>query len=133
MSEKKQHSNIIMAAVGFAVVVVAVGIIGLLTLGGEEETLQGEVEVSEYRVSSKLPGRIVETDAKLHDSSSATWYIYPIRMLDAPLAIEAVSVKTNLWACIVTAIAIVGVGGLIALLCGVPARMSASRRAHPMT
>ncbi len=60
MSEKKQHSNIIMAAVGFAVVVVAVGIIGLLTLGGEEETLQGEVEVSEYRVSSKLPGRIVE-------------------------------------------------------------------------
>lgn len=77
-----------------------------------------------------MPGRIVETDAKLHDSSSATWYIYPIRMLDAPLAIEAVSVKTNLWACIVTAIAIVGVGGLIALLCGVPARMSASRRAH---
>ena len=60
MSEKKQHSNIIMAAVGFAVVVVAVGIIGLLALGGEEETLQGEVEVSEYRVSSKLPGRIVE-------------------------------------------------------------------------
>lgn len=67
MSEKKQHSDIIMAALAFALVVAVVGIIGLLTLDDKDETIQGEVEVSEYRVSSKLPGRIVELRVKEGD------------------------------------------------------------------
>lgn len=48
-------------------VIVTVGLIGFLTLGHNDETIQGEVEVEEYRVSSKLPGRILEIRVKEGD------------------------------------------------------------------
>ena len=67
MSKKSQHNNILLAVIGFATVVVIVGVIGFLTLKHGEETIQGEVEVSEYRVSSKLPGRVVELRVKEGD------------------------------------------------------------------
>lgn len=60
MSAKAQHNNILLAIAGFASVVVAVALIGYFTIGSEPEVVQGYVEVGEYRVSSKLPGRIVE-------------------------------------------------------------------------
>lgn len=60
MSAKTQHNNILLAIIAFISVVVVVALIGFFTLGRTEEVIQGEVEVSEYRVSSKLPGRIVE-------------------------------------------------------------------------
>lgn len=40
--------------------VVVVGAIGFFTFGRTPDVIQGEVEVSEYRVSSKVPGRILE-------------------------------------------------------------------------
>ncbi len=67
MSKKSQHNNILLAVIGFAAVVVIVGVIGFLTLDKEEDVIQGEMEVAEYRVSSKLPGRIVELRAKEGD------------------------------------------------------------------
>ena len=67
MSAKSQHNNILLAIIAFILVVVIVGLIGFLTLGREDDTIQGEVEVSEYRVSSKLPGRIVELRVKEGD------------------------------------------------------------------
>ena len=67
MSAKTQHNNILLAVVGFTAVVVIVALIGYLTLGQEPEIIQGEVEVSEYRVSSKLPGRVVELRVKEGD------------------------------------------------------------------
>lgn len=67
MSSKKQHNNILLAVMGFTVVVIIVALIGFLTLGKDTETIQGEVEVAEYRVSSKLPGRIVELRVKEGD------------------------------------------------------------------
>ena len=57
---KKQHHNILYAIVGFAAVVIIVALIGFFTLGRDPELIQGQVEVSEYRVSSKVPGRILE-------------------------------------------------------------------------
>lgn len=62
MSEKtkKQHNNIILAIIGFTAVVALVAVIGFFTLERADETIQGEMEVSEYRVSCKLPGRIVD-------------------------------------------------------------------------
>lgn len=60
MSARTQHNNILLAIIAFISVVVVVALIGFFTLGRSEEIIQGEVEVSEYRVSSKLPGRIVE-------------------------------------------------------------------------
>lgn len=67
MSAKTQHNNILLAVVGFTAVVVIVALIGYLTLGQEPEIIQGEVEESEYRVSSKLPGRVVELRVKEGD------------------------------------------------------------------
>ena len=60
MSKKSQHNNILLAVIGFTAVVILVGIIGFFTLEQKDDTIQGEVEVSEYRVSCKLPGRVVE-------------------------------------------------------------------------
>lgn len=59
-SEKKQHNNILLAVVGLVAVIVTVGLIGFFTLGDNEEIIQGEMEVSEFRVSCKLPGRVKE-------------------------------------------------------------------------
>lgn len=60
MTEKTQHKNIIIATASFAAVVLIVGIIGYFAFGRTPDVIQGEVEVSEYRVSSKVPGRILE-------------------------------------------------------------------------
>ena len=56
-----------MATAAFTVVVAVVGLIGYLTLGSKEEVIQGQVEVNEYRVSSKVPGRILEIRVKEGD------------------------------------------------------------------
>ncbi len=67
MSAKTQHNNILLAILGFAAVVIIVALIGFFTLGREPEVIQGQVEVSEYRVSSKVPGRILEIRVKEGD------------------------------------------------------------------
>ena len=54
MSAKSQHNNILLALLGFIAVVVLVAVIGYFTLDREEEVIQGEVEVSEYRVALSL-------------------------------------------------------------------------------
>ncbi len=56
--EKKQQNHILLAVLGFIAVIVIVGLIGFFTLGKSEDVIQGEVEVAEFRVSCKLPGRI---------------------------------------------------------------------------
>ena len=57
---KKQHNNILVAVLGFVIVVIIVALIGFIALDRDPEIIQGQVEVSEYRVSSKVPGRILE-------------------------------------------------------------------------
>ena len=49
MSKKSQHNNILLAVIGFTAVVILVGVIGFFTLEQKDDTIQGEVEVSEYR------------------------------------------------------------------------------------
>jgi HlyD family secretion protein len=67
MSAKSQHNNILLAIVGFVGVVIIVAIIGFLVLDRDPDIIQGQVEVSEYRVSSKVPGRILELRVKEGD------------------------------------------------------------------
>lgn len=67
MSAKSQHQNILLAVMGFAIAVLIVAIIGFFTLGKTDEVIQGEVEVGEYRVSCKLPARVVEIRVKEGD------------------------------------------------------------------
>lgn len=81
MENKSQKNSIILAIAGFTTVVVVAGLIGYLTLGKSEDVIQGEVEVSEYRVSSKVPGRILELRVKEGD------YVHvgdTLAILDAP-------------------------------------------------
>lgn len=65
--EKKQHKSVLLGVFFFVAVIVIVGIIGALTIGNEEDFIQGQVDVSEYRVSSKVPGRILEIRVKEGD------------------------------------------------------------------
>ncbi|WP_293490844.1 HlyD family secretion protein [Prevotella sp.] len=67
MSEKKQHKNIIITAACTTLVVAVVAVIGAMSIKQEPETIQGQVAVSEYRVSSKVPGRILEIRVKEGD------------------------------------------------------------------
>lgn len=67
MSEKTQHKNILLTVAAFTVVVVIIAVIGTLVFKSEPEIIQGYVEVSEYRVSSKVPGRVLELRAKEGD------------------------------------------------------------------
>ena len=67
MSAKTQHNNILLAILGFATVVILVALIGFFALGRDPQLMQGQVEVGEYRVSSKVPGRILEIRVKEGD------------------------------------------------------------------
>jgi len=64
---KQQHNNILLAIFGLLAVVIIVALIGFFALGRDPEVMQGQVEVSEYRVSSKVPGRILELRVKEGD------------------------------------------------------------------
>ncbi len=67
MENKAQHRSIFAALAAFAGVVVLVGAIGFFTIGQEEEIIQGQIDVEEYRVSSKVPARILEIRVKEGD------------------------------------------------------------------
>jgi HlyD family secretion protein len=57
----------LLAVLGFATVVLIVALIGHLALQRDPEEIQGEMEVEEYRVSGKVPGRILALLAKEGD------------------------------------------------------------------
>jgi HlyD family secretion protein len=67
MSINSQRNNILLAILAFILVIVTVAIIGYLTIDKEEIIIQGQVDVTEYRVSSKVPGRILELRVKEGD------------------------------------------------------------------
>jgi len=64
---KGQKKYMFVSLLTFIVVVVLTAVIGFIAFGKEPEVIQGQIEVSEYRVSSKLPGRIVELRVKEGD------------------------------------------------------------------
>ena len=82
MTEKALvHKRILLMVAVFTLAIVAIGLIGTLAFKSEPEVIQGYVEVSEYRVSSKVPGRVLELRVKEGDYVKVgdTWAI-----LDAP-------------------------------------------------
>lgn len=81
MSAKSQHNNILLAVAGFTAVVVIVAVIGYFAFDHDPELIQGEVEVTEYRVSSKVPGRILRLCVKEGDHVEAG---DTLAILDAP-------------------------------------------------
>ena len=81
MSAKTQHNNILLAVAGFIAVVIIVALIGFLALDRDPDVIQGQVEVTEYRVSSKVPGRILELRVSEGDYVKAG---DTLAILDAP-------------------------------------------------
>lgn len=68
MTEKALvHKRILLMVAVFTLAIVAIGLIGTLAFKSEPEVIQGYVEVSEYRVSSKVPGRVLELRVKEGD------------------------------------------------------------------
>lgn len=81
MENKAQHKSVMMALAAFTAVVIIVGAIGFFTIGREDEVIQGQIDVEEYRVSSKVPSRILEIRVKEGD------YVHvgdTLVILDAP-------------------------------------------------
>lgn len=56
--EDNKSGSKLIPILGFAAVIIAVAIYGFFFLSQEDNTLQGEAEVTEVRISSKVPGRI---------------------------------------------------------------------------
>ncbi len=63
-SQKSQNSNMLLAFLSLLGVIVLVAVVGFFMLRKGPEMIQGQAEVDEYRVSSKVPGRILEFRVK---------------------------------------------------------------------
>lgn len=64
VSQKSQNSNMLLAFLTLLGVIALVAIVGFFMLRKGPEMIQGQAEVTEYRVSSKVPGRILELRVK---------------------------------------------------------------------
>lgn len=66
---KKNLNIIIVIASIFTLVIIAVIVVGL-TLPSQKETIQGQAEMTDYRLSSKIPARVLEIRVKKGDMVS---------------------------------------------------------------
>jgi len=64
VSQKSQNSNMLLAFLTLLGVIALVAIVGFFMLRKGPEMIQGQAEVTEYGVSSKVPGRIMELRVK---------------------------------------------------------------------
>ena len=64
MNLKSQNSNMLLAFLTLLGIVAIVALVGFFMLRKGPEIVQGQAEVNEYRVSSKVPGRILEFRVK---------------------------------------------------------------------
>ena len=70
-SQKSQNSNMLLAFITLLGVIAIVALVGFFMLRKGPEIIQGQAEVTEYRVSSKVPGRILEFRVKEGDKVKA--------------------------------------------------------------
>lgn len=66
MKKKRIFTNILAMALVLIVVIVVVITVGLFRTG-QEETLEGQAETTDYRLSSKVPARVLEIRVKEGD------------------------------------------------------------------
>ncbi|MEG1866875.1 MAG: efflux RND transporter periplasmic adaptor subunit [Bacteroides sp.] len=71
VSQKSQNSNMLLAFLTLLGVIALVAIVGFFLLRKGPEIIQGQAEVTEYRVSSKVPGRISTFRVKEGESVKA--------------------------------------------------------------
>ena len=73
MDTKSQNSNMLLAFLTLTGVIAIVAVVGFFMLRKGPEIVQGQAEVTEYRVSSKVPGRILEFRVKEGQSVQLNW------------------------------------------------------------
>ena len=71
LDTKSQNSNMLLAFLTLTGVIAIVALVGFFMLRKGPEIVQGQAEVTEYRVSSKVPGRILEFRVKEGQSVQA--------------------------------------------------------------
>lgn len=71
MDTKSQNSNMLLAFLTLTGVIAIVAVVGFFMLRKGPEIVQGQAEVTEYRISSKVPGRILEFRVKEGQSVKA--------------------------------------------------------------
>ena len=71
MDTKSQNSNMLLAFLTMTGVIAIVALVGFFMLRKGPEIVQGQADVTEYRVSSKVPGRILEFRVKEGQSVQA--------------------------------------------------------------
>ena len=71
MDTKSQNSNMLLAFLTLLGVIVLVALVGFFMLRKGPDMIQGQAEATEYRVSSKVPGRILEFRVKEGQSVKA--------------------------------------------------------------
>jgi len=71
MDTKSQNSNMLLAFLTLTGIIALVAIVGFFMLRKGPEIVQGQADVTEYRVSSKVPGRILEFRVKEGDKVQA--------------------------------------------------------------
>lgn len=71
MDTKSQNTNMLLAFLTLLGVIAIVALVGFFMLRKGPEIVQGQAEVTEYRVSSKIPGRILEFRVKEGQSIKA--------------------------------------------------------------
>ncbi len=71
MTERSQINNMLIAFLALAAVIVIVSLIGFFTFSKGPEIIQGQAEADEYRVSSKVPSRVLELKVREGDKVKA--------------------------------------------------------------
>ncbi len=84
---QKEERNIVITVIILVIIIATVAVIGEITLGKSNDIIQGEAEATEFRVSSKVPGRILHLFVKEGDT---------VHVGDTVVTIEAPDVTAKL-------------------------------------
>ena len=95
MDTKSQNSNMLLAFLTLTGVIAIVAVVGFFMLRKGPEIVQGQAEVTEYRVSSKVPGRILEFRVKEGQSVQAGDTLAILEAPDVLAKLEAASQAQN--------------------------------------
>lgn len=67
MNTKKQKGNMILSLIILLGIIALICLIGFFMMNKKDEIIQGQADASEYRISSKIPGRILKLYVKEGD------------------------------------------------------------------
>lgn len=87
-TENKKSGSKLIPIIAFAAVIIAVGLYGFFFLNQEDNIIQGEADVTEVRISSKVPGRVYKymVEEGSYVKKGDTLAILSIPDIDAKLA-----------------------------------------------